>query len=542
MHSPRRLQNSRDAWKAKTVRKTIDNCQLRKELARVKAERDQYKAEATAAKKSLAQAQGGKTGLALRCKEDVIHTALRLFLEARIGFRAVARVLKTLAISLGLNKAPCAQTVINWLVRLSLARLQSPPSSLPTSVIWCLDTSIALGSGKILAVLAVDAEHFHQGQTKAITLQDVTCLAVAVADSWTGERIADLLQKLISVVGQPVAYLKDGGTDLAKAVNILGERHLDSPSIDDVSHVVANLFKHEYGDHSLFETFISACGQASKKLKHSILACLVPPKVTTRARFMNLHRLVTWAGRVLQHSPVGRTSAGSIVAKLRRSLGALPECRAFIERFHRDATPLLACQKVLKSKGFNEATQRGCRTILAVLPPEARVHTGFVSWMKRQRRVAKKLGMGKNGLPVSSDPIESLFAVAKHLGAGEMKDANQIARHLPALCGRLTSDEVQRVLAVSVAEQQAAFGSMVSLTKQRRRVLDSPGNLETLVHDGGSGKGVELIMGVKTWEKTTGKSIPERDAGKIVALQRRADGCFAVPQRSQKGRDGRAAL
>src|SRR5690606_16312331 len=149
----------------------------------------------------------------------------------------------------------------------------------------------------------------------------------------------------------------------------------------------------------------------------------------------------TWADRVLRHSPVGRAPDGSIVAKLRASLDQLPTCRTFIARFHRDAVPLLACQKVLTTRGLTADTQQECRAILSILPQDASVHGGFLCWMARQRDIAEKLDLAGNGLPVSSDPIESLFAVAKHHGTGELKDANQIARHVPALCGRLTAED-----------------------------------------------------------------------------------------------------
>src|SRR5258705_7934942 len=35
----------------------------------------------------------------------------------------------------------------------------------------------------------------------------------------------------------------------------------------------------------------SACGRVSSKLKQTLLACLAPPTVRTKARFMNVHRL-----------------------------------------------------------------------------------------------------------------------------------------------------------------------------------------------------------------------------------------------------------
>src|SRR2546428_12639447 len=89
----------------------------------------------------------------------------------------------------------------------------------------------AVGTGKILAVLAVDAHH-HALAPGALSLDYVHCIGVSVADSWTGETIADVLQRLIAQMGRPAAYLKDGGSDLHKAVVFLGEKGLASPCLD----------------------------------------------------------------------------------------------------------------------------------------------------------------------------------------------------------------------------------------------------------------------------------------------------------------------
>ena len=136
-----------------------------------------------------------------------------------------------------------------------------------------IDMSIALGTGKILAVLALNAHH-HQLSPDAPGFENVHCVAVSVADSWTGESIATFLKRVIAVADRPAAYLKDGGSDLGKAVRLLNEQEIGSPSIDDISHVIANLLKHRYHDHPMFETFLSACGHVSGKLKQTILACL----------------------------------------------------------------------------------------------------------------------------------------------------------------------------------------------------------------------------------------------------------------------------
>ena len=187
-----------------------------------------------------------------------------------------------------------------------------PLSQAPFSngLIWIIDVSIGLGSGKIVAVLALDAQHHHLIQA-APSLAQVRCLAVSVADSWTGETIADVLKRLIAQMGRPAAYLKDGGGELQKALALLGEQGLASPCLDDISHAVAGMLKRFYQDHPAFATFLSACGRVSGKLKHTLLACLAPPTVRTKARFMNVHRLFNWADRLLKLSPPGGAKSGS---------------------------------------------------------------------------------------------------------------------------------------------------------------------------------------------------------------------------------------
>jgi hypothetical protein len=69
-------------------------------------------------------------------------------------------------------------------------------------------------------VLALDARH-HALHGGAPGLEHVHPLAVSVAESWTGEAVAGVLKRLIGTQGRPVALLKDGGSDLAKAADEL---------------------------------------------------------------------------------------------------------------------------------------------------------------------------------------------------------------------------------------------------------------------------------------------------------------------------------
>ena len=494
-----KMKHSRDQWKYKAKQRGERERYQRKQHARLKAERDQATNALKATQTRLRQLEAHRHGLASVPKVDVIHVALQLFLEARIGFRAVSRVLTLLALALGIKKAPCPQTLINWVLRLSIVRLDSarPLRGLPLSqapftngFIWMIDLSIGLGSGKILAVVAIDAQH-HQLVNATPSLRHVHCIGVSVAESWTGESIADVLDRLIAQMGRPAAYLKDGGSDLHKAADLLVERGLGSPCIDDISHAAAGMLKHYYHHHPAFERFLSACGSVSGKLKQTLLACLAPPTVRTKARFMHVHRLVTWAQRLLQLSPAGGAKAGSILARLRACLDELPACKDLIKRFGADAQGLLECQKILKTKGLSHDTLAQCKPRISAMP-SAPLRLTFEAYLEYQLATAKTLGLDHVGVPISSDVIESLFGVAKRHGVGQTQDATRIALRLPALCGAPTREEAEQVLGVSVARQQEITSQFTSLTKQRREVLGHREALESLGRSPG-GPYVELL-------------------------------------------------
>ena len=498
-----KVKHSRDQWKAKAKVRGDHNRYQRKQLARIRAERDQATADLKRAQTRLTQLEREHQGLPALAKVDLVWMALQLVLVARIGFRATSRVLRLLAPALGLKNGPCAQTVINWVTRLAIVRLGTaselqgyplPQAPFSNGWIWIIDISIGLGSGKILAVLALDAHH-HQLASGAPSLQCTHCIGVAVAPSWSGETIAEVLKRLIAVMGRPAAYLKDGGGELRNAIDELQLYGLESPCIDDLSHAVAAMLKRLYQAHPDFDTFLSACGRVSGHLKQTLLACLAPPTIRTKARFMNVHRLFTWAERVLKLSPAGGAKTGSMLAKLRASLDQLPACKALIKRFRQDASGLLACQKILKRGGLSHTTRTQCEPLIKTMASAA-LRQEFRAYLDYELGTATPLGLDHLGLPISSDAIESLFGVAKRHGVGDIQDATRMALRLPAFCGTPTREEAQQVLEVSVATQRAFTSQAPSLTQPRREVLAHPERLERLGHPS-DGVRIELLPSPK---------------------------------------------
>jgi len=153
-----RVKHRRNQWKAKAKQRSDHNRYPRQQLTRVKAERDQAKQDLKETPTRLRQRVSQAQAVAVRPQVAVVWRALQLFVAARISLRAVCRVLRRLASALGIKRAPGPQTIIHWVSRLSMVRIEAahglrglPLAQAPFSngLLWLIDRSMGLGSGKM---------------------------------------------------------------------------------------------------------------------------------------------------------------------------------------------------------------------------------------------------------------------------------------------------------------------------------------------------------------------------------------------------------
>jgi hypothetical protein len=101
-----RYRRSRDNWKQKAACRAEKNRYQSKELARVKTERDRFKKELKESRARVHRLENQSRVVVIQSKVDLVFLALQLFVVARIGFRAVSRVLGTVMGALGIKKSP----------------------------------------------------------------------------------------------------------------------------------------------------------------------------------------------------------------------------------------------------------------------------------------------------------------------------------------------------------------------------------------------------------------------------------------------------
>jgi len=259
-------------------------------------------------------------------------------------------------------------------VRLDAARtvrgVPLDPTPFPKGLLWRIDRRIGLGAGTIVAVLALAAPH-HQLESGAPALRHVHGLGGAVADAWTGETIAAWRKRLSAQLGRPAASRNDHGRARQKAVALLADDGRASPCLDDLSPAAAGRLTRTDPPHPACDRFVSACGRASGQRTHPLLAGVAPPTGRTTARCMHGPRFVAWADRVLQLSPPGGATRGSMGATRRRALDDLPDCHTLIKRCQGEAGALLACPDLRTHRGLGTATVAPCATRSDAMPTAA---------------------------------------------------------------------------------------------------------------------------------------------------------------------------
>src|SRR5436853_3079074 len=115
----------REPWQHTAPQRGERERSQRQQHVRRRAERDRAPHALTETPARRRQLAAHRRGRATGPKVAGGDGALPLFGGARMGCRAVSRVLPLLALARGLTPAPCPPTISNWGIRLAIVRLAS---------------------------------------------------------------------------------------------------------------------------------------------------------------------------------------------------------------------------------------------------------------------------------------------------------------------------------------------------------------------------------------------------------------------------------
>ena len=241
-----RIKKSRDRWKEKASARASEIRERRKSEKRLKTKIQELKAELKGLKNSSESPKTPQTSsknsqiIELREASDTRALSVLLIVSTMISFRAVPKILNILPFEIWI---PHFTSVLNWTMRVGLSLLKRV-GKVAYSWIAIIDYSLAIGKNKVLVVLRVPLTKLREkGKARrfadpcGIALTDCECVGVRIHASVNGEVVSAALESIFKQTGDPVAILKDKGTDLSKGVSLWKENNhkRNIPTIDDSS-------------------------------------------------------------------------------------------------------------------------------------------------------------------------------------------------------------------------------------------------------------------------------------------------------------------
>ncbi len=227
-----------------------------------------------------------------------MHLMLSLVLSAASSLRGASRAVQVMFDSVNINHpVPSWYSLRLWLLRLGYYKL-TREKTIASDWIWIVDHTIQCGSEKCLAILGIRQSRLPVSET-ILNYEDVEPLALFPVKKSNGDIVYEQFEKTVAVTGVPRQIIADGGTDIMAGVNRFCNEHPQTCYTYDIKHKAAAVLKqHLNGDES-WNDFTQKAATAAKQLQQTELAALAPPNQRTKARYMNIDRLVKWAHETL---------------------------------------------------------------------------------------------------------------------------------------------------------------------------------------------------------------------------------------------------
>lgn len=211
----------------------------------------------------------------------------------------VASILKQMASQEKIDRAPSAETLIQWDLKIGLYKLErpKPPGG---RWIWMADHVIRLGVYKCFVIVGVRMATLMAKKDLTIALEDLEPIALLPMETSNGTEVVRKLEETVQKVGfSPDALVIDHGSDLYAGGRLFCENHPETQLKYDVCHKVACELKKRLSKNALWEIMTSGAVQTKKALSLSKFAKFAPPQQRSKARYMNLDSLVKWGCTML---------------------------------------------------------------------------------------------------------------------------------------------------------------------------------------------------------------------------------------------------
>lgn len=410
---------------------------------------------------------------------DIITLYVSLVLSSATSLRGAHRAL---SIVFGSNTPECEvpswYSGRLWLLRLGYYKLTREKEK-RSDWVWIVDHTLQLGSEKCLLILGFPLERWNGG---TLTHEDVEPIALHPVTQSNGEIVYEQLEEAAQKTGVPRQIVKDRGSDLNAGVRKFQEGHSECASVYDIKHKAAAILKRELSKDEEWVAFSRYAAQVRREVQQTSLAALAPPNQRTKARYMNVDKLIEWGGKILRFLEEPPASWDHLFTPeaVKAKFGTLVAYREALTRWTELLEVVEEAVRLVRERGLYRGAHNYLRNKLpfALESEQAcRVREELIEHVRIEGAQAR----AGERLYGSSEVIESIFGKFKHIEQDQAKGGfTGLILALPAMVSKTTSSVVRKCMeSISTSKVFEWCRSNLGQTVRAKRRLAFAGETKT---------------------------------------------------------------
>lgn len=334
-----------------------------------------------------------------------------------------------------------------WLLRLGYFKLHAP---LEQADDWTFlaDHVIEIGKHRFLGIIGIRLSDLPP-PGECLKLSDMTPVALLPVEASNQETVHQQLETVVAETGiVPKAILSDEGSDLAGGIDRFCKAHPETTRYRDLPHMAARLLKKRLEKNERWTDFIKQVTQTKFETAQTELAFLVPPRLRSKARYMNLQSMLRWAEKVLAVLDDSSLVAPSFcsVDRLNMKFQWLREYRADVALWSSWLALTDATLEVVRCNGYCSSTSDEVQQALGELsdtPEKELLKNELVEIVNVESSKARE----GTRIPGSTEILESSFGKLKEIEGDQSRSGfTSLILIWAALFGATTSEVIRKAM------------------------------------------------------------------------------------------------
>ncbi len=342
---------------------------------------------------------------------------------------------------------PHATTGRLWLLRLGYFKLHEPLEP-ADDWLFLADHVVELGRHRLLGVIGIRLSDLPP-PGECLKLSDMTPVALLPVEASTQEIVHQQLETIVAETGVvPKAILSDQGSDLAGGIDRFCQAHPETTRYRDLPHMVARLLKKRLAKNERWNDFIKQVTQTKFETGQTELAFLVPPRLRSKARYMNLQSMLNWAENTLAvlGDPVLVAPQFCSVDRLNTKFQWLHEYRSEIALWSSWLALTDAVLQLVRCDGYGPSTWEKMQQTLCELSDTSEKELLKNELLEIVKEESSKASEDRR-VPGSTEILESSFGKLKEIEGDQTRSGfTSLILIWAALFGATTSEIIRKAI------------------------------------------------------------------------------------------------